>query len=193
MDQTDLQQQLAKAKLAMTDGSHSYSQALAKVRQEQLKPKTELADLANDPVALEKKRIEARRFMESPEQRQRRLDREQAEAQKKLTEKRVEELKEARLALEKKRQTEANDFIIQAQKAREEVQKKYEQNLVQAKEKISTIISNNSTGPQNIRTLKNDLFQEVTKPDFSVTKTLIEQRQNQKITEKTSGKKIVFG
>lgn len=178
MDPNDLNTKRAEAKLAMTGGNHTYSTVLANIRQKNLQPNLNQTS-STDPDVLEKRRQEARRAMETPEQRQRRLEKEQIEDQEKLTQQRVQELKQARLALEQRRLHEANDSVFQEKKAEEDAKRIYEQKIEAAKARIEEIAKAPSVGPRNIRTLNNDLATEVSDPNFSVAKTLIEQRKNQ--------------
>lgn len=185
MDPNDLAAKRAAAKLAMTGNTNSYPQALAGLRQKNLEPNL-LQSNSLDPAVLEKRRQEARQAMETAEQRQRRLAEEKKEAQEALTQKRVEELKQARLALEQKRIADSTDLVAQAEKAEAEAKRIYNQKIEAARTRIEEIAKTPSVGPRNIRTLNNDLAREVTDPDFSVAKTLIEQRKNQRLASSSS-------
>jgi len=195
----DLQQKIARAKLAMGgDKRHISPDLLVNSLVDKRKSSLQLSpsDLATNnnstlsPEDLEKRKIEARLAMESAEYKKRREGKEKAEKDRKLMIEKVLELKQARIELERKRGLDSKSKLIYDEEKRRREEELYQKRLQTSKELISNIANDSKTSVGNYHTLNSDLNQQISSGKLTMAKIAMEEEARRRLATLPTKKPI---
>lgn len=188
MPEETLQQKIEQARQAMTGGTNSASPsllvgALAERRKTTLQPAptNTTSDAALSPEALAKKRAEARRAMESFEQKKRREMREQAEIEARATTEKIAELKQARIKLEEKRASDAALGKAEILAGKVQAETTYQTRLAESRAVAQSIIEKPDVPVDTYRTLRTDVHEQVSTGGLTMTKIALEEEARRRL------------
>ena len=188
MADNDLQVRLQQAKRAMAGDHEDPSRLLAT---ELVKRRINTLKFAGDTPTtsgslsveeLTKRREQARRAMESFEQKKRRELKQQQETEAKIMAQKIEAMKQAREKLEQDRAKADYQEKQQIKNSAEQAVKDYNRNVAIAKAEIEAITQNSIDEVSTYRTLKTDFGQEVHTKGLSMTKIALEEEARRRLT-----------